>query len=271
MISEQNQSWLRLHNQTILTLLLLLAIIWSFLSAAWGESLVHDGAFSNVLDLMWGMVTPELSPTLIWLGVRACLKTLAYAAAGIGLAIVMAVPLGILASGTPFSHPILAWASTGIFRGLLSLLRSVHELVWAWLFVASIGLSPLSAVLALAIPYSGILGRIWADIINDVRDEPLNSLVRSGGSTLQVLLMGRIPQAFPDLVSYTMFRFECAIRSAAVLSFVGLGGIGHQIELSLEDLYFHEAWTFIYLLIGLVVAISIWSSEVRRAMVHESE
>lgn len=267
--SNSLRGWLWLHNRFILSLILFGTLGWSFTTVSWTSGLVHDGGWATTVDLLVAMVTPSLSMELLWVGLTASLETLAYATAGISLAILLAFPLGLLASGTCFSHPWLSWASTGLFRGLLGFQRSIHELVWAWLFVAAIGLSPMAAVFALAIPYGGILGRIWADMLNDVRDQPLRSLEQSGASILQVLFLARLPQALPDLVSYTMFRFECAVRSAAIMSFIGLGGIGHQIELSLQDLHLHEAWTFIYFLIGLVVAVSLWSSELRRAMVSD--
>jgi phosphonate transport system permease protein len=148
-------------------------------------------------------------------------------------------------------------------RALLGLLRAVHELVWAWLFVAAVGLSPAAAVLALALPYAGILGRILADMLRDVPAEPLVALRAAGANEAKVLLYGRLPAALPDMVSYALYRYECGLRSAAVLSFVGLGGLGFQIQLSLDDLRFAEVWTFVYALVLLVVVVELASAAVR--------
>ena len=150
---------------------------------------------------------------------------------------------------------------------MLGFLRAIHELIWALIFVATFGLSPLSAVLALAIPYGGILGRIFADMLNDVPDEPIQALRSSGASKLQCLLYGYFPIVRANIISYTMYRFECAIRSSAIMSFVGLGGLGFQIQLSLNDLKYDEVWTFIFFLIGIVVLVDIWSSQLRKGMV----
>jgi len=79
---------------------------------------------------------------------------------------------------------------------------------------------------------------------------------------------GRLPQVVPDLISYSLYRYECAIRSAAIMSFVGLGGLGYQIEVSLADLKFSQAWTFVYILILLILAVNLWSSETRRALLR---
>jgi len=214
------------------------------------------------------MVTPDLSPEILLLGLRGAWRTLVYATCGMTLAILIGFPLGILASGSTARFSETRWILTGTIRPLLGLLRSIHELVWAWIFVAAFGLTPLAAVAAIAIPYGGILGRIFADLLNDVEDKPLRMLRSSGAGPLQTFLYGRLPQVFPDLVSYGFYRFECAIRSAAIMSFVGLGGLGYQIEVSLADLKFSQAWTFVYVLILLILVVNLWSSETRRALLR---
>ena len=148
------------------------------------------------------------------------------------------------------------------------MMRAIHELVWAWLFVVAIGLSPMAAILALAIPYSGILGRIYAEILQDVPEEPLRSLRSSGASEWQVLLYGRLPAVLPDMLSYTFYRLECAIRAAAVMSFVGVAGLGFQIQISLDDLRFSEVWTLLFVLVGIILLIDLWSTWVRRSLVR---
>jgi phosphonate transport system permease protein len=154
----------------------------------------------------------------------------------------------------------------GSFRGVLGFMRAIHELVWAWLFVASFGLTPYAAVFALAIPYGGILGRIFADMINDVPEEPIRALRTAGASRLQCLFYGYLPIVKASMISYTMYRYECAVRSSAIMSFVGLGGLGYQIQLSLDDLHYDEVWTFMYFLIILVILIDGWSNLLRKRM-----
>jgi len=149
-------------------------------------------------------------------------------------------------------------------------MRSIHELVWAWLFVAAFGLNPLSAILALAIPYGGTLGRIFADMLLDVPTGPIESLKVSGANRLQRLFYVYLPYALPNMVSYSMYRFECAIRASTIMSFVGLGGLGYQIQLSLNDLEYQEAFTYLYGLILLIFIIEIWSSQLRNSMNHKA-
>lgn len=166
----------------------------------------------------------------------------------------LALPAGVVASGALSRSAPNRVVAIGVVRGALGLARAIHELVWAWLLVAAIGLSPLAAVLALAIPYAGILGRILADMLNDVDERPLAALAATGASPAKRLLYGRLPMVLPNAVDYTLYRWECGLRSAAILSFVGLGGLGQQIQLSLSDLRFEEVWTFVYALVAIVVA-----------------
>lgn len=255
------------QKRNILTLTLVLVFILSLFSVNWGPDLLHSGGKVTILQIVKALFSPELSSDIIKLAIESTWITLAYAVAGMSLAIIVAFVFGILASGVLSSNYNSKVISMTIFRGVLGFMRAIHELVWAWLFVASIGLSPFAAIFALAIPYGGTLGRIFADILNDVSSEPIKALKSSGASKLQLLFYGYLPIAIPNMLSYTMYRFECAIRSSTIMSFVGLGGLGYQINLSLNDLKYNEVWTFMFFLIALVLLIDIWSNLLRKRLV----
>lgn len=256
-----------LESRRFLTLLLLGALAWSLYNVSWGDPIVHTGGGSSLLKLLRSIFTPELSPSFLKLALKASWLTMAYAVAGISIAIVIGLTLGVVASGVlaqPGKNRRTVMVVTRLF---LAAVRSIHELVWAWFFVVAVGLSPMAGILGLAIPYGGILGRIYADILNDVPQAPLRALRGSGASEWKVLLYGRLPMALPDMLSYSFYRLECAIRAAAILGFVGIGGLGLQIQLSLDDLAFREVWTLLFFLIAIVVAVDVWSSALRRRLV----
>ena len=98
----------------------------------------------------------------------------------------------------------------------------------------------MAAIIALGLPYGGILGRVYADQLQDVPPEPLRALRTAGASPVRLLFYGYLPMALPDLLGYTFYRFECAVRAAAIMSFVGIQGLGYQIHLSLHDLLFDQ-------------------------------
>lgn len=257
----------RPSGRGILSLLLLGAFIWSLFTVDWGGDLLHPGGWLAIREFFFGLFHPELSRELLSIGVVASWRTLAYATAGMSLALLIAIPIGVAASGVLARSQVSKAVSIGLFRGILAFLRAIHELVWAWLFVAAIGLSPFAAVLALGLPYGGILGRILAERLTDVPAAPLRALRSSGAGEMQVLVYGRLPYALADMLSYALYRFECAIRSAAIMSFVGLGGLGYQIQISLDDLKYGQVSTFLIFLVALVVIVDVWSSALRRRMV----
>jgi phosphonate transport system permease protein len=265
MMSNLKHSLL-LQRKNLLTLFLIIVFIWSLFSVTWSDDLVHSGGLATIRQVIDGLFHPNLSLEILSIAIESTWITFFYAVTGMSLAIVIAFFLGILASGILYDHLGMRIFSKGIFRAVLGFLRAIHELVWALVFVATFGLSPLSAVLALAIPYGGILGRIFADMLNDVPEEPIQALRSSGASKLQCLLYGYFPIVRANIISYTMYRFECAIRSSAIMSFVGLGGLGFQIQLSLNDLRYDEVWTFIFFLIGIVVLVDLWSSQLRKGL-----
>jgi phosphonate transport system permease protein len=258
---------LPLHGRGLLTILLLGLFAWSLAMVPWNEPQLHPGGLTMLREMLGAALHPVLTADLLLIAAGASWRTVAYATAGVSLAIVLALPAGILASGALVRQPALRVLSSGLMRAVLGVLRAIHELVWALLFVAAIGLSPFAAVLALALPYAGILGRILAEMLQDVPPGPLASLRTAGASEAKALFYGRLPMAFPNMVSYALYRFECGIRSAAIMSFVGLGGLGYQIQISLDDLRFNEVWTFVYCLVGLVVAVDVVSGVIRRQVI----
>ena len=255
-----------LEKRLVLTLIMLTAAIWAVASTIRVDELVHTGGRDALVEIVSAAFTPDLGAGTIHLAAIAAFRTLMYAVAGMSVALLLGIPMGIIASGTLLQRPLARYSVIAATRGVLAAFRAVHEIVWAVLFVFAIGLSPVAGVLAIGIPYGGILGRIIADRITDAPERPLNALRASGASSFQVLLYGRLPFAAPDLISYLFYRLECAVRAAAVLSFVGLGGLGFRITIALDDLKYEEAWTSIYGLVILVTLIDLWSAQVRKRL-----
>lgn len=262
------KDWLSfdLHKRKVLTLLLFLLFLWSLTSVDWNSGLTHKGGAATAGEIFEAIFTPDLSAEILILGIESSWTTLSYAAAGMSLAILIAFFFGVLGSGVIYSNPNTKNIMKTWFRGILGFMRAIHELVWAWMFVAAFGLSPFAAIFALAIPYGGILGRIFADMLEDVRSEPILALEAAGASKIQLLFYGYLPLVAANIMSYTMYRFECAVRSSAIMSFVGIGGLGYQIQLSLDDLNYNEVWTFIFFLLFLVMLIDAWSNQLRKRL-----
>ena len=257
-----------MESRLLLTVALVAVLGWSLTNIDWNDPLVHSGGGTSALRFLVALFPPDLTPEFLAIAVKATWYTIAYAVASITLAVAIGLPLGVIASGTVLRETSF-WRRPVIVgtRALLAAMRSVHELVWAVLLVASVGLSPMAGILALAIPYAGILGRIYAELIQDVPQPPLRALRASGAAPLAALMYGHLQMALPDMLSYTFYRLECGIRSAAILSFVGIQGLGYEIQLSMHDLLFSQVWTLLIFLVGIIVVVDLWSTYVRRSLV----
>ena len=205
---------------------------------------------------------------------RAAGVTLAYAIVGSGLSIALGLVGGVVSSriwwqilfppgrvGHRLGRGL--WLCT---RGLLAFPRAIHELIWGLMLLQLFGLDPLVAVGAIAIPFGAIVAKVFSEILDETPREPLYALLSSGVAPLQALLYGLLPQALPNLLSYSFYRFECSLRAAATLGIIGAGGIGYEIYLSLQSLRYDQLWTGFYALILLNGAADAWSALVRRRM-----
>ena len=258
----------RLNPTKFLTIVIIFGIFISLMSTSWSNGkLIRPNAWPFIVEIVSAIWSLDLSTEFLKIAINSTSITVGYAASGLSLAVLLALPLGILASGTLFRSLVVRVVGMVSIRSVLALLRSIHELVWAWLIIVAIGFSPAAAILAIAIPYSAILARIYADLLNDVPQEPIVALRASGANELKVLLYGRLSMALPNMLSYTFYRFECAIRSAAIFSFVGVGGLGYQIQLSMDDLRFEQVWTLLAFLVFVIAFVDLWSNLVRSKLV----
>jgi phosphonate transport system permease protein len=201
------------------------------------------------------------------------LETVFISIAGTTLAFVMAVPLALAALrirgeeasrgalGTPLW--LLRWAVFGVARLVLNFARAIPELVWALVFVVAVGLGPFPGVLALAVHSAGILGKLYAELLESV-DQRIVEVARvTGAGETAVTLLTRVPLALPVLLSYTLFRWECNMRAATVLGFVGAGGIGTQLSISMKLFRYDEVLTLALAILVLVTLVDVVSSIVR--------
>ncbi|RMU72015.1 Binding-protein dependent transport system inner membrane protein [Pseudomonas syringae pv. aptata] len=224
--------------------LLAVALLWPGIRLAELDPLVllqADNA-RTMGSFLAGFWPVAHSAEFLGLLLDATLQTLAIATAGIALALLLAVPASLLASqalslsaasrgGRPgWLGQCLRWPA----RGVLIFLRSVPEIVWALLFVRAVGLGPTAGVLAIAITYAGMLGKVYAEIFESVDQRPAHALLQAGSGRLAALAYGILPNAAAELTSYTVYRWECAVRASVVMGFVGAGGLGQQIDLSMR-------------------------------------
>ena len=215
---------------------------------------------------------PAVGPDFLLLVAREAWRTVAIATAGMTLAWLLAVPLTLLSvralsisalSGRMATAPALARQAV---RWVLIVLRSVPELVWALVFVRVVGLGPTAGVLAIGLTYGGMLGKVYAEILESGEQHVSQTLLRNGSSRLQAFFYGLLPQNGAELTSYTVYRWECAIRSSVVLGFVGAGGLGQQMDSAMKMFNGGEVATMLAVFVALVALADRISAGLRRSL-----
>ena len=268
--------------------LTLLAIVAAALVSTWylgldiGGLIPRGAARAIGSEMARAMVRPALDfessvpqgtdPFFVGLGL-ALWRTVLFAVAAMALALPAGLFLAMLASDAFWSRaravgpervaPLARVAQVGT-RVFIAFLRSVHELLWAVLFLAAIGLNSAAAAIAIALPFAGTIAKVGSEMFDEAPRGPWRALRLAGAGPMTALFVGLVPVALGDVIGYAFYRLECALRSAAVLGFFGVPTVGLKIAQSFENLQFREMWTYLYALIALVVVFERWSAAVRR-------
>jgi len=193
--------------------------------------------------MLRGMITPDfMALPEIW---RALANTIAFALCGIFLGAAAGAGLSFFFEFTPV-------------RLFCAFIRAIHEIFWAFIFLPVVGLNPTCGVLAIAIPYAGIFAKVYAEIRQESDQRPLQG-IPAGAPALSVFLYGSLPVVYQDVKHYTAYRFECALRSSAVLGFIGLPTLGFHLETAFREGQYAEAAAILYAFYLLIASIRYWA------------
>jgi phosphonate transport system permease protein len=251
-----------------------LALLWPMLVLTEFKPwlLLEPNALTPALRFLADFVPPKLDGDFLAMVARETWRTVAIATAGLTLALLLAVPLALLSarvlsiSALTGRMALLPAVVRQLVRWLLIVLRSVPELIWALVFVRVVGLGPTAGVLAIALTFGGMLGKVYAEILDSGETHGTTSLLRNGSGRLQAFLYALLPQNAAELTSYTVYRWECAIRSSAVLGFVGAGGLGQQMDASMKMFNGSEVATMLLVFMALVWLADKISAWLRRGL-----
>ena len=244
-----------------LTVVLLL-LLWPALELTEFDpgKLLEPGNLQTMGRFLGTFFPLALGADFLGLVLRSALETLALATAGMALAVALAVPLSLAVAESLSVSRIgpapLAWLRRMLrtpVRLLLVVMRSIPEIVWALLFVRAVGLGPAAGILAIGINYAGMLGKVYFEIYEAGDTRPARAVLEAGGGRLHAFCYGILPVSLPELVSYTVYRWECAIRASVVMGFVGAGGLGQQMELSMRMLAGGEVATMLIAFFAMVM------------------
>ena len=206
------------------------------------------------------MFPPDFSRWQHWL--KPLLDTLAMSIAGTALAVLLSLPLALLAA--PNTTP--NWWISRLVRLVLSALRSVPEIILGILFVAAVGFGALPGVLALALHSVGMVAKFYAEAIEHVDPKPLEAAVAAGASRLQVITHAVLPQVLPQLADITIYRWEYHFRASAVLGIVGAGGIGFELMAALRLINYDQVAAILLTILACVLLVDGIGARLRKAL-----
>ncbi len=242
----------------VLTLALAFLLAWAWRGAEIRPlDLIKDSG--NMVQLASDFFPPDFSDWRIYL--TEMVVTLQIALWGTLVAVVLAVPLGLLAS----ANVAPAWVHQPV-RRVMDACRAINEMVFAMLFIVAVGLGPFAGVLALAIHTTGTLAKLFSEAVEAADPRPVEGLRATGAHPLVEIVYGILPQVMPLWISYTLYRFESNVRSASVVGMVGAGGIGVVLFEVIRGFQYGATCAVLIILVVSVTLIDMASAAVRKRL-----
>jgi len=237
------------------------ASFWS-LDLQWAKFLSADAA-RRMGRFLLELLAPTAEPAFLRKLAVAGAETLAMSALGTLLAVLAGLALAVPAARTHAGERALwRWPTRLALNGL----RSIPELVWAALLIVAAGLGPFAGTLALALHTSGVLGRLFAEAIENAPPGPAFALRAQGAGSAKLFFYATLPQILPQLLSYALYRWENNIRAAAVLGVVGGGGLGQLLSFHMGLFHMRETSSILIAMLFLVALVDLASYLARRVL-----
>ncbi len=244
--------------------LLAWGVLLALLAGSWNGAdmrpfdLVRDA--SNMATYASDFFPPKFGDWQLYL--REMLVTLQIALWGTALAVLFAVPLGLLCSVN-----ITPWWIHQPVRRVMDAARAINEMVFAMLFIVAVGLGPFAGVLALFVHTTGILAKLFSEAVESIDAQPVEGIRATGANALEEIVYGVIPQVLPLWISYSLYRFESNVRSASVVGMVGAGGIGIILWDIIRSFQYGETCAVMIIIIISVTLIDLVSARIRKSLV----
>jgi phosphonate transport system permease protein len=230
-------------------------LVWSWKGAEIRPlDLVRDAG--NMRTFAADFFPPDFHDWRIYL--EETLVTLHIAVWGTVLAVVCAVPCGLLCS----SNIVPAWVYQPV-RRVMDACRAINEMVFAMLFIVAVGLGPFAGVLALWVHTTGILAKLFSEAVEAIDPGPVEGVRATGASALEEVVYGVIPQVLPLWISYSLYRFESNVRSASVVGMVGAGGVGVVLFEAIRSFQYAQTSALMLIIIVVVTALDMGSARIR--------
>ncbi len=242
--------------------------LWGLMLAAlvgsWKGADIRPGALisdaGNMATYASSFFPPNFADWRVYL--QEMLVTLEIALWGTVLAVICAVPLGLLSS----ANIAPAWIYQPV-RRVMDAARAINEMVFAMLFIVAVGLGPFAGVLALWVHTTGVLAKLFSEAVESIDPQPVEGIRATGAHALEEIVYGIIPQVLPLWISYSLYRFESNVRSASVVGMVGAGGIGVVLWEIIRGFQYAETCAVMIVIVLTVTVIDVISARVRKSVI----
>ncbi|KKO11261.1 hypothetical protein LCGC14_0017390 [marine sediment metagenome] len=252
-------SWVKVVGKLVVVLAVMAVLGW-----AYGGAEIDPGELlrnrENIADFAKEFAVPNFSDWRDY--VREMIVTVQMAIWGTFLAMVLAVPLGLLSSAN-----LAPWYIRWPVRRLMDAFRAINEMVFALVFIAAVGLGPFAGMLALFVHTLGTLAKLFSEAVEAIDPHPVEGIRATGASGIDEVVYGVIPQVMPLWISYTLYRFESNVRSASVVGMVGAGGIGYLLHDAMGSYDYGDASAMLLIILATVVLLDVVSTRVRKRFI----
>lgn len=254
----------KLFSRWIITFVIIALLIWSILGLPAFE--IKSQSSSIIRSIFDGLIHPDLDYVYIPEGedlIRGLLETFAIAVISTFLSAIFCIPFAFLAA----KNIIKIKPVSNISKFILSIIRVFPEIVMAIIFIKAVGPGSFSGVLALGISSIGMMGKLFAEDLENLDLSPSESLVASGANSIKTLMFAVIPQILPTYISLVLYRFELNLRSASILGLIGAGGIGTPLIFALQTRTWDRVGIILIGLIIMVALVDLISGKIRKKLV----
>ncbi|OWZ83882.1 phosphonate ABC transporter, permease protein PhnE [Natranaerobius trueperi] len=254
----------RFKRPSIITWISMVIFLAFFMHGLYIADITVERAFGGIVNVghfVYNAFPPDI--TRIGHASKAMFETFEMALVGTTIGVIMSVPIALLASSNTTPHSLVS----SVTRGLVSMVRTIPDLIWALIFVISVGLGPFAGILTIMVDTVGFCGRFFSERIEEIDSGPVEALEATGGSGVGVIVGSVIPAAFPSFVATSLYAVEKSIRSAVVLGLVGAGGIGVELSTAMQLRRFNEALMIILVILVVVIFVEQISSNIRKKVI----
>lgn len=242
------------------SIILIAFYIWSAFGVNLSLTNFIDG-IPNIADFLSRMFPPD--PSILSSMIKPTVETIQISVWGTTIAIVLSIPLGLLAARNITPNTFCY----NVSRQILNFLRATSEFIFALVFVSAVGLGPFPGVLALAFHSAGMLGKFYAEAIENIDKGVIEALEATGAHKPQIIVFGIVPQILPEFLTYNLYRWEHNLRQATVLGIVGAGGLGFELITSLRLFKYRETATILIIILVTVIIMDFANGKIRNKVI----